>query len=134
MKMGPPQSGQRWQSGRPDIGRSFENTGLWFPDQDRRAAGAARARLCRHPDHDQSAARAAAIKGAYMADAAACSNRSATFPPPKQRRTTMRRSMSSLWWRDSNQTASGKPSAVQTTNPLKACPSRKRKIQSGGFR
>ena len=25
----------------------------------------------------------------------------------------MRRSMSSLWWRDSNQTASGKPGAVQ---------------------
>ena len=26
----------------------------------------------------------------------------------------MRRSMSSLWWRDSNQTASGKPGAVQS--------------------
>ena len=30
----------------------------------------------------------------------------------RQRRTTMRRSMSSLWWRDSNQTASGNPGAV----------------------
>ena len=28
----------------------------------------------------------------------------------------MRRSMSSLWWRDSNQTASGKPGAVQNAN------------------
>ncbi len=31
----------------------------------------------------------------------------------EQRRTTIRRSMSSLWWRDSNQTASGNPGAVQ---------------------
>ena len=48
----------------------------------------------------------------------ACSKPSATFRPPKQKRTTMRRSMSPLWWRDANQTASGKPGAVQNSLSL----------------
>jgi len=58
---------------------------------------------------------AAVIAAAFLfiVTTAACSNPSATFHPPKQRRTTMCRSMSPLWWRDSNQTASGKPGSVQ---------------------
>ena len=88
--------------------------------------GAVRVRSPRARDRDPHAPGGAASKpsrwppsnGSTSSTIAACSSLLETFRPPKQKRSTMRKSMSPLWWRDSNQTASGNPGAVQNSLSL----------------
>jgi hypothetical protein len=53
------------------------------------------------------------LNGSTGSTIGACSNRSEISRPQKPKRAIMPRPMSAPWWRDSNQTASGKPGAIQ---------------------